>query len=376
MIKAVILTVVGLLLLIAGLAAGKYSQFQFMFEAAAGMSQPPTSISSEVAAKAQWETTLASVGALEASQGVLITADIAGRISSINFEAGANVEKGTLLVEQEVSSEMTQLEAAEADKSLAQSNLNRVDRLFRKKLISRSEYDAADAAFKSASARAETVKASLDKKQIVAPFAGRLGLRQVDLGQNISAGTPIVSLQSANPMLLNFSLPQHHLSHLSNGLSVRMRTDAIPERTFNGKITAINSEINAATRAVDLQATFRNPDNALLPGMFATVEVVLPEISDVLIVPVTAISYSSFGDSVFIIEEQENNESGEPQLVARQQFVQLGRARGDFVAVTKGLNEGDRIASAGVFKLRNGAPVALNEGIKPVYELEPEVADK
>lgn len=376
MIKAVILTVVGLVMLIASIAGGKFFQIKFMIDAGASMQQPPTTISSEIATKTEWETTLSSVGALEASQGVLITADIAGRISNISFEAGANVEKGDLLIEQEVSSELTQLEAAEADKSLAQSNLNRVRQLYRKKLVSRSEFDSANAAFKSASARAETVKASLDKKQIVAPFAGRLGLRQVDLGQNISVGMPIVSLQAANPMLLNFSLPQHQLSQLSNGLDVRMQTDALPDRTFNGKISAINSEINANTRAVDIQATFRNPDDALLPGMFATVDVILPDVATVLIVPVTAISYSSFGDSVFVIEEKENEQGGGTQLVARQQFVQLGHARGDFVSVTKGLSEGERVASAGVFKLRNGAPVALNEEIKPVFELEPELIDK
>lgn len=376
MIKAVLIAIVGLALLFMGLFEGKRSQFNYMGEASASMGQPPTAISSEVATKAQWETTLASVGALEASQGVLLTADIAGRISAINFEAGAEVAQGALLVEQEVSSELTQLEAADADMNLAAANLKRVQRLYRQKLVSRSEFDAADAAYKSASARTETVKASLDKKQIVAPFAGKLGLRQVDLGQNISAGTPIVSLQAANPMLLNFSLPQHHLSQLSNGLDVRMQTDAVPDRTFNGKITAINSEINAITRAVDIQATFRNPDDVLLPGMFATVQVVLPEVADVLIVPVTAISYSSFGDSVFVIEEEKGENEDESQLVARQQFVQLGRARGDFVAVTKGLSDGDRVASAGVFKLRNGAPVSLNEDIKPTFELEPVLEDK
>ncbi len=372
--KTIFFTLLGLILLVAALIFTIGAKFQ---RAGTPIPQPPTAVASDLVTSDQWETRLRSVGELEASQGVLLTADIAGRIASINFEAGSSVEKGELLVVQEVSSELTQLEAAEADKSLAEANLKRVNRLFRQKLVSRSEYDTAQAAFKSASAQVESVEATLDKKNIIAPFAGRLGLRQVNLGQNITAGTPIVSLQAADPMLLNFSLPQQQVALLSAGLDVEIFVDALAEDIFKGKVTAINSEIDAATRSVNLQARFSNPDGKLLPGMFASVEVILPIQEDVLMIPVTAISYSSFGDSVFVVEEQESETDGEPsQLVARQQFVQLGRSQGDFVSVTKGLEEGQRVVTAGVFKLRNNAPVTLNEEVKPEFQLNPELVDQ
>lgn len=372
--KAFLLAILGLIALVAVIGGGKALQIGALIDAGANMTAPPVSVSSEVATEIEWETTLRAVGAMEADQGVLITADIAGRIASINFTAGANVNEGDLLVEQEVSSELTQLEAAEADKSLAKSNLDRVSRLFRQKLTSRAEYDSAQAAYKSAAARTETVRASLDKKQITAPFAGRLGIRQVNVGQTIGAGTPIVSLQAADPMLLNFSLPQQSLHKIKSGYEVRIKTDAVPGKSFTGAITAINTIIDESTRNVSVQATFANPDGDLLPGMFATVNVVLPEKPKTLIIPVTSVSYASFGDSVFVIEEQQG-EASEGQLIARQQFVQLGKTRGDFIEVLAGVSAGDRVASAGVFKLRNGANVMLNEDVKSDLSLNPDLAD-
>ncbi len=385
--KAVFFAILGLVLIVLILGGGKALQIRDLISAGEGMQPPPITVSSEVAQSSEWEQTLSAVGATEAAQGVLITADIAGRIAAINFDAGQEAAAGDVLIEQEVSSELTQLQAAQADESLARSNLDRVNRLFQQKLISRAEYDSARAAYQSASARTETVKASLDKKQIVAPFSGRLGLRQVDLGQSITAGTPIVSLQAADPMLINFSLPQHNMQYLSAGLAVRVTSDAVPDKTFEGRITAINTEIDQGTRSVSIQATLANPDGLILPGMFASVDVVLPDKEPVLMIPVTAVSYASFGDSVFVIEPAateggDGSDTAEPAdgdseaLVARQQFVQLGDSRGDFVAVLAGLKEGERVASAGVFKLRNGAAVALNEDTKPAVSLTPDVENK
>lgn len=374
--KAFFLAILGLVLLVAVIGAGKAFQIRDLISAGEKTVQPPTAVSSELAQEIQWETSIRAVGAMEAAQGVILTADIAGRISSINFTAGAEVTAGTLLLEQEVSSEMTQLEAAKANESLAKSNLDRLERLYRKKLTSRAEFDSAQAAFLSASAQTQTVNAALDKKQIVAPFAGRLGLRKVNIGQYIGAGTEIVSLQAADPMLVNFSLPQQNLHKLKAGYTVRINTDAMPDKTFEGKITAIDTVINENTRSVSVQATLANPNGDLLPGMFASVDVMLPDTQQVLIVPITSISYASFGDSVFVIEEQENADTGETQLIARQQFVQLGATRGDFVSVLEGIKAGDRVASAGVFKLRNNANVMLNEEVKSEAQLDPELADK
>ena len=373
--KAIFFSLLGLVLIVAVLAGGKALQIRALIDAGANATFPPTTISSDVVSQSEWETTLHAVGAMEAAQGVLLTADISGRVSAINFTAGKQVQAGELLVEQETSSEVTQLEVAEADKSLAQSNLARVDRLYKQNLVARSELDAARAAFRSASARTETAMATLSKKQIVAPFSGRLGLRQVNIGQYIGGGTPIVSLQASDPMLLNFSLAQQNIPLLKVGHEVRVTSDAAPGKLFTGEITAINSEIDPDTRSVSAQATLRNPDGELLPGMFASVEVVLPEKKPVLVIPITSISYASFGDSVFVIEEKET-ESTEKMLVARQQFVQLGEARGDYISVTAGLEAGQRVASAGVFKLRNGAAVAFNDDIKSPLELNPVVIDE
>lgn len=374
--KAIFLSLLGIILLVALIGGGKALQIRDLIRAGEGMQPPPVTISSELAEEMEWETTLRAVGAMEAAQGLLITADIAGRISAINFTAGSEVAAGALLVEQEISSEESQLGAATADAALAKSNLDRVNRLFRQKIVARAEYDAAQAAYQSAVAAVASVRASLDKKQIIAPFAGRLGLRQVDIGQSISVGTPIVSLQAADPMLLNFALPQHNLGKIARGYAVRVATDAVPDTPFDGTITAINSEIDVSTRSVSVQATLDNPGGELLPGMFASVSVVLPEVRKVLVVPITSISYASYGDSVFVIEEQQQPDADEVALVARQQFVQLGAAQGDFVSVLAGLSAGERVASAGVFKLRNGAPVALNEKIKSGLDLNPQLPDQ
>jgi len=379
MIKAIFLAIAGLVLIVALIGGGKAFQIRDLIRAGEGMSPPPIAVSSEIAQEVEWESTLRAVGALEAAKGVQITADIAGRIDTINFDSGSFVDAGTILLTQEANTELSELRAAEADQALAKSNLDRVSRLQRKKLSSQSELDSADAAYKSASARSQTIKATLEKKQIVAPFSGRLGLSRVDIGQYINAGTPVVSLQAADPMLLNFSLPQHHLMKLKTGFRVNVISNAMPERTFEGVISAIDTIINDSTRSVDIQATLANTNGELLPGMFVTAEVVLPDIETVLIIPSTSISYASYGDSVFIIEEKpktDNAENDEQQLVARQQFVQLGASKGDYVTVVAGINPGDRVASAGVFKLRNGATVVLNEDVKLDPSLNPSLEDQ
>lgn len=375
--KAIFASIVGLLLIFGVLASVKALQIRDLIGAGKAMTPPPTAVASELVEAAEWDSTLSAVGELEASRGVLLTADLAGRIAAIAFEPGAQVQQGDLLVEQEVSSEQTQLEAAKADRQLARSNLNRANKLYRDKLVPRSDYDAAQAAYKSAAAQVETIEASLDKKQIVAPFDGRLGLSQVDIGQNISAGTPIVSLQATNQMYFNFSLPQRTITRIASGYPVAIAVDALPDKTYLGVVSAINSEIDPSTRTVEVQAALDNPEGELLPGMFGRVEVQLAEQRNVLMIPATAVSYASFGDSVFIIEALElTDEQPVERLVARQQFVQLGEQRGDYVEVTDGLSAGQRIASAGAFKLRNGAPVVLNENVKPDYAINPGVKDR
>ena len=275
----ILLSIVALIVIGGGLIFLKLGQFQYMGEVGAAMQPPPTTITAVDVERASWETSLNSIGTLEAAQGVMITADIPGRVSRLFFDGGETVSAGDLLLEQETSTETAQLNAAQSDLVLAQSNLDRVSRLFRSNVISRSELDSASSQATAAQAQVDNITASLDKKQITAPFDGRLGLRLANIGQDLAQGVPIVSLQAIDPMRVNFSLPQQALAQVKNGLAVRITTDAVPGNIFEGEITAINTEIDSVTRTVRTQATL-NPANAastnLLPGMFAKVEVVLP----------------------------------------------------------------------------------------------------
>lgn len=384
--KRIALAVVALLLILGGLGGMKTLQIRELIAAGEQQQIPPTAVTSVIAGDDEWETTLSGIGTLEAAQGVTITADLPGRVTKLFFDGGEQIEAGEILLEQDTSSEVAMLRAAESSLSLAQSNLDRTSRLKRTNVVSQSELDKASAEAEGAEAQVENLRTSLAKKRIVAPFAGRLGLREVDIGQDLAQGVPIVSLQAVDPMRVNVSLPQQALSQISLGQAVRVTTDAVPDVVFDGEVTAIDTEIDPATRTVRVQAELANSDTddergpALLPGMFARVDVVLPDMKPVLTVPLTAVSFATYGDSVFIIEESDgaNVERGgaaEGQLAVRQQFVQLGERRGDFVDVTKGLAAGETVAADGVFKLRNGAAVSLSEKGAPERSLDPEPAN-
>lgn len=384
--KRIALAVVALLLILGGLGGMKTLQIRELIAAGEEQQIPPTAVTSVIAGDDEWETTLSGIGTLEAAQGVTITADLPGRVTKLFFDGGEQIEAGEILLEQDTSSEVAMLRAAESSLSLAQSNLDRTSRLKRTNVVSQSELDKASAEAEGAEAQVENLRTSLAKKRIVAPFAGRLGLREVDIGQDLAQGVPIVSLQAVDPMRVNVSLPQQALSQISLGQAVRVTTDAVPDVVFDGEVTAIDTEIDPATRTVRVQAELANSDTddergpALLPGMFARVDVVLPDMKPVLTVPLTAVSFATYGDSVFIIEESDgaNVERGgaaEGQLAVRQQFVQLGERRGDFVDVTKGLAAGETVAADGVFKLRNGAAVSLSEEGAPERSLDPEPAN-
>lgn len=361
--KRIAFSLLGLFLILGTLGGVKTLQIKDLIAAGQSAGPPPTTITSIEVQRSEWETSINAIGTLEAAQGVIITADLPGRVEKLFFDGGELVTAGQLLVEQETSTETAQLSAADSAMSLAQSNLDRVSRLYRSRVVSRAEFDAAQSEASAAQAQMDNITASLDKKQITAPFNGRLGLRLVNIGQDLSQGVAIVSLQAFDPMRVNFSLPQKALAQVADGLEVRVTTNAVPGRVFTGTVTAINTEIDSITRTVRTQATLNAKADdsselpALLPGMFAAVEVVLPETKPVLMIPLTAVNFATYGDSVFVIETNDDD-----QLVARQQFVQLGERRGDFVAINKGLEEGQTLANDGVFKLRNGATVNINDG--------------
>ncbi len=371
---------VGLCIVVGALAYVKYEQISTLINAGENRTLPSITTTSFSVKEASWEQTLSAIGSLEAAKGLVITADISGRISKVLFEAGSEVEAGDLLVQQGTSEERAQLRSNQAAAALAKSTLKRTAELYRKKVASKSELDNAQSTYDSAVADVDNTRATIEKKSIRAPFSGRLGIRLVDLGQFINAGDSVVSLQSIDKMYVNFSLPQQFNAKVSTDLSVRLESDAVPNQQFIGKIKVIDPEIDTATRSVRLQAIIDNPRQELLPGMFATIDVLLPESESVLLIPVTAVQYATFGDSVFVIEralDEETKKPVEPQkLIVRQQFVKLGESRGDFVVVKKGLKQGETVASTGVFKLNNGASVIVNNSVAPNFNIEPSVSDE
>ena len=366
--KRILFAILGVVIVIAALAAVKATQIRAMIEHGKKASIPPDTVTTAVARAESWETTLSAVGSLTAVQGVTVAAELPAKVVEIAFEAGRKVKKGDLLIRQDTSVEEAQLPGAEAQVNLTQSVLARDVEMLAEKIISRADYDAAVAGHQQAMAQVETLRAIIAKKTIRSPFGGRLGVRQVNLGQILREGDPIVTLQSLDPVFVNFSLPQQELRRLRSGLPVRVTSDAFPGLVIEGRITTVNPLVDAETRNVQLQATVSNPEEKLRPGMFVNAAVGLPVRQKVLAIPATSVLYAPFGDSVFVVAD-DNVVKGDKAL--RQQFVRLGEKRGDFVAVTSGLKEGEVIVSTGVFKLRNGQAVVVDNRLAPPFKEAP-----
>lgn len=332
---------------------------------------PPTTVTSAPVRAEHWAPELTAVGSVAAVQGAMLAAELPGTVAEVKFENGSRVKKGDVLVQLDVSSEQAQLRSAEADAELSRVAEERARNLRKDNVISQSEFDTADATFKQKVAQVDNMRAIIAKKTIRAPFDGEAGIRQVNPGQMVPAGQQIVSLQALDPVFVNFALPQQRLSELKEGLVVRVTTDAVPGHPFKGKLTAVNSQVDEVTRNVQVQATLENKEHLLQPGMFVTATVILPQEQTTIVIPATAISYAPFGDSVFVIEKKHDEKTKQDGLVLRQQFIRTGETRGDFVAVTQGLKAGEQVASTGVFKLRNGAPVVIDNKMAPHPQLHP-----
>jgi membrane fusion protein (multidrug efflux system) len=316
------------------------------------------------------------VGSLEAVQGVTVTAELSGKIEQIAFEPGTHVEAGDLLVQQDISSEKAQLRADEATLALKKANHDRAKELLADNVVTQAAYDQALAEYKQALAAIDNIRSVIAKKTIRAPFAGRLGIRLVNLGQNLEGGEPIVSLQAMDPIFVNFLLPQNQIAQIQPGLTVRITTDALPGQEIQGRVTAINPQVEEATRNIRIQATVDNHQERLRPGMFVDVDVILPEREDVRMIPTTAVLYAPYSDSVFIVEKKAAGDGQPDGQVLRQQFVRLGAQRGDYVAVLSGVEEGDQIVSTGVFKYRNGQRVVVDNTLAPEFSLTPKPEDR
>jgi membrane fusion protein (multidrug efflux system) len=375
MIKKFLIAGFCLLLIVGVLGGTRVLQIMAMISAGEDFSPPPESVSTSTAEIAVWQPRLKAVGSVEAVQGVFASSEMAGTVVEIAFRSGKEVEPGDLLARLDTSIEEAQLAAAEADLELAELSLKRAQELRQTKSNSQADLDSALARQKSAMAQVRNIEAMIAKKTVRAPFAGRLGIRQVDLGQFIGSGEPIVSIQSFEPIYVDFWMPQQYLARLEVGQAVEVVADTAPDAVESGKLTTISPEVDPTTRNVRCRATFANGDGILRPGMFVEVEVILPELNKVLSIPATAVIYAPYGNSVYVVNEKKDENSGNTALVVNQKFVRLGERRGDFVAVTEGLEAGDEVVTSGAFKLRNGVTVSVVEDIAPAAELDPTPAD-
>jgi membrane fusion protein (multidrug efflux system) len=336
---------------------------------------PLATVSSAEVREENWAPVLSAIGSVSAVQGAIIAAELGGVVSDIKFENGGVAKKGDVIMKLDASQEEALLRSAEAEAELARTDLERAQGLASQKVVSKAELDAAESKFRRLTAIVDQMRSNIRKKTLVAPFDGHVGIRQVNVGQMINPGQQVVALTSLDPVYVDFALPQQHLAQLSQGLEVRVTTDALPGRVFPGKLTAVNSMVDTVTRNVSVQATLENADHVLRPGMFAKAEVVLPEKSSALVIPGSAVSYAPFGDSVFVIEKKKDEKTGKETQVIRQQFVRIGEARGDFVSVTEGLKAGETVVGTGVFKLRNGMAVTINNDLAPKPQVNPTPVD-
>jgi len=361
--KRMIIMLSAVLVIIGGVGLVKYFQIQAAIAGGKSWAPPPEAVTTVVASTESWPATLEAIGSVSAVHGVELAADLPGVVRGIHFESGQHVAQGAVLVELDTRQEVAQLHAAEAQRDLDRINLDRAQKLLTRQVISQTELDQADANFKQAEANVATVQATIDRKKIRAPFSGVAGIRQVNLGQYLAGGDPIVPLQSMDPVFVDFSVPQEEAAVLRLGSKVRVTADSVgvvPE----GRITAINSIVDASTRNLLIQATFPNPHARLRPGMYVDVQVFRGLGGSVISVPASAINYAPYGNSVFVVQTKKGP-NGQPQKTVEQKFVTVGGSRGDQVAILTGLKPGDEIVSSGVFKLRTGATVQVNNSVQP-----------
>jgi membrane fusion protein, multidrug efflux system len=367
-IVKVLLGLVAIAVIIFGI---KGWQIASMIGAAKGMQMPPATVTSFTVEQVEWQPRLGAVGTISPVQGATISAELPGTVAEVLFQSGTPVKKGDLLVKLDTSAEEAQLRSAQADFELAKNEFERARDLADRRVISKSELDAASARFAQAQAAVQNAQSAIDKKHIRAPFDGMAGIREVNVGQMVPVGQRLVTLQSLDPVYIDFSLPQQELALVRPGLQVVVQTDAVPNEQFTGELTAVNSAIDPATRSIALQATLGNRKQLLRAGMFARVQVVLPESRKVLRVPITAVKYAPYGNSVYVIEKQKDEKSGEERLMLNEKFVRTGETRGDFVAVTEGVEANQQVVSTGVFKLRNKMPVVIDNKLAPQFSENP-----
>lgn len=371
MAKRMILMLLVVTTVLVALGTVKYQQVQAAIAEGASFRPPPEAVTTIVATQESWSRTLSAIGTVTAVQGVIVSADLPGIVEKISFDSGRRVGAGGVLVKLDTRQEEAQLKAAEAQLELARIQLERIRGLRQKGVTSQAEYDRAIAEHAQAEGRVGEIRATIDRKTIRAPFAGILGIRQVNLGQYLTAGAPVVPLQSLDPIYVDFDVPQQQVARLSVGTEVEVTAEGLEGTAARGQVTAIDSVVDRATRNVQIQAALDNRDGALRPGMFVEVRADGGGGREVVTLPASSISYAPYGDSVFIVGEMEAPDGASYRGV-RQQFVELGGSRGDQVAVVSGVEAGEEVVTSGVFKLRNGAAVVVNNEVQPGNDPAPD----
>jgi membrane fusion protein (multidrug efflux system) len=370
MAKRMILTLLVMVAIIAALGFVKFNQIQTAIAEGAAFRPPPEAVTTIVAKQEEWSGTLTAIGTTAAVQGVTVSADLPGTVDQVRFDSGQTVHAGDVLAVLDTRQEQAQLAALEAERDLSRLTFERMQGLLNERVISQAEFDRATADLRQSDARVHEVRAVIERKTIRAPFSGILGLRQVNLGQYLSGGGALVTLQSLNPIYVNFGVPQQSAGRIPVGRAVRITTDDAAGVEWTGRVTAIDSKVDEATRNLQIQATLANRDGKLRPGMFVQTEVVVGASQQIIVLPASSVSYAPYGDSVFVVADLKSPE-GQVYRGVRQQFVKLGAARGDQVSVLSGVKAGDEVVTSGVFKLRNGAPVQINNAVQPANSPKP-----
>jgi membrane fusion protein (multidrug efflux system) len=370
MFKRMLVTLAATITIVAALGFVKFKQIQTAIAQGAAFKMPPEAVTTIVAARDTWPSTLTAIGTVAPVHGVTVSADLPGVVERIAFESGQTVREGEVLAILDTRQERAQLAAADAQRDLARVNYDRMEGLLNEKVVSRAEFDRATADQRQAEAKLGEINATIARKTIRAPFSGVLGIRRVNLGQYLSGGDPLVTLESLKPIYVNFGVPQQSTSQMRPGRDVRAKSDGANPIDVSGRVTAVDSIFDEKTRNVQVQATFANTNGMLRPGMFVQTEVVLGAGRSVVALPASAISYAPYGDSVFVVSDIKGD-NGQTYKGVRQQFVTVSGTRGDQVAVTSGINAGDEVVTSGVFKLRNGAAVLVNNKITPANDPRP-----
>ena len=370
MLKRMLLMLAVTTAIIAALGFVKFKQIQTAIAEGAAFQPPPDAVTTIVAQEDAWPASLGAIGTMAAVQGVTVSADLPGTIDRIAFESGAQVRQGAVLAQLDTRQERAQLAAVEAQRELARVNFDRMQGLLKEHVISRAEFDRATAEQRETEARVGEIRAAIERKTIRAPFSGVLGLRQVNLGQYLAGGDPVVTLQALNPIYVNFGIPQQDAAQVHIGRDVTITAGEAPSIELTGRVTAMDSIVDQKTRTIQVQATLANPGGRLRPGMFVQTSLALGENRTVISLPASAISYAPFGDSVFVVTDMKDP-AGKSYRGVRQQFVKVGATRGDQVAIVSGIKPGDEVVTSGVFKLRNGAAVHINNSVRPANSPAP-----